>query len=236
MSSKTIESRAELDELLFELAKTYRRLAKKHAVKLEMILIGGASILLNYHFRTSTTDVDAMVVNASVLKEAIRLVAQKHQLDPDWLNTDFERTTSYTSKLIEHSKFYKSYLGLIEVRTIKDEHLIAMKLKASRDYKYDLSDVVGILHECRERNIVLDKAVIEKAIVDLYGSLSAISQEAWDHLDLVLNHPTLDFLYDAIREMETSFYEVRILAAQENKIEHKDNTNDLLNMLKQEME
>lgn len=232
MSSRTIESRAQLDDYLFELAKAYRRLARKHAVRLEMTLIGGASILLNYHFRSSTTDVDAMILNSVVLKDAIKLVAQKYQLDPDWLNTDFEKTTSYTINLIEYSTFYKNYLGLIDVRTIKDEYLIAMKLKASRDYKYDLSDVVGILHECHDNHIAIDRPRIEKAVIDLYGSITEISQEAWNHLDMVLNHQTLDFLYEAIREMEASFYEVRVLDAQEKKKLSKNNTDELLELLK----
>lgn len=236
MSSKTIESRAELDNLIYALAKTYRRLARKHAIKLEMTLIGGASILLNYDFRTSTVDVDAMVLNAAVLKEAIKLVAQQYHLEEDWLNTDFEKTSSFSTKLIEHSKFYKCYLGLIEVRTIKDEHLIAMKLKASRDYKYDLSDVVGILYECAHKNMGINRSRIEQAVVDLYGSQDQITQEAWMYLDMVLEHQTLDFLYEAIRASEASFYEVKLAASKKKIISIEDNTELLLEALKTEDE
>jgi len=232
MSSRTIESREELDDLIFALAKTYRRLARKHAVKLEMTIIGGASILLNYNFRSSTVDVDAMILNAAVLKDAIKLVAQHYHLEQDWLNTDFEKTSSFSIKLIEHSKFYKSYLGLIEVRTIKDEHLIAMKLKASRDYKYDLSDVVGILYECTQKKMTIDRSRIQQAVMDLYGSLDQISQEAWSYLELVLEHQTLDFLYEAIRASELSFYEVKLAASQIKATKKEDNTQHLLESLK----
>lgn len=232
MSYKVIESRAGLDELFMALAKAYRHIAKKHAIELELIVIGGASILLNYDFRAATYDVDAIMLNSDVLKNAIKQVADEYHLEPTWLNTDIERTSSFSVKLSEHAQFYKSYLGLIEVRTIKDEYLIAMKLKALRDYKYDLSDVVGILYECQQRNVGMNRAKVERAVMDLYGSLTKITQEAWEHLDMVLDHQTLDFLYEATREMEKTFYDVKLAASKEREAKLSDNTSELLRLLK----
>lgn len=232
MGYEPISSRDTLDVLFLELAKTYRRIARKYAIKLEIIVVGGASVVLNYGFRPSTYDVDVMVTEASVLKEAAKRVASKYHLEPNWLNTDFKRTSSYSDKLIEVSQFYKSYLGLIEIRTIKDEYLVAMKLMAGRDSQNDLSDIVGILVECHKAQRDLTKSSIEKAVVDLYGSLDRVSSETWNHLDLVLDNESLEFLYDAIRDMEQAYHEARLTTVKIIPSDRKDNTAMILDILK----
>ena len=50
-----------IDIYLKEVAKEYRKLGGK-AMPADIILIGGASILINYGFRGATTDVDATTV------------------------------------------------------------------------------------------------------------------------------------------------------------------------------
>lgn len=59
-----------LDEYLKELGKEYRRLNGK-SMPAEIILIGGAAIIANYGFRDMTTDVDAVILAASSMKDAI---------------------------------------------------------------------------------------------------------------------------------------------------------------------
>lgn len=54
----TIES---LDYYLNELAKDYVKLTKKNKVPIEVVIVGGALILINYGFRNSTNDVDAIL-------------------------------------------------------------------------------------------------------------------------------------------------------------------------------
>ena len=125
-----------------ELAKHYKRKNRKNLFPVELIVVGGASILLNYEFRYSTMDVDCLINIGSQLKESINYVSEKFSLPINWINDDFKRTASYSNKLIEYSIFYKSYLNIINVRTIKDEYLIAMKIIANRKYKNDLSDII----------------------------------------------------------------------------------------------
>lgn len=55
-----------------------------------MILIGGASVLLNYGFRNMTTDIDAMIQAASGMKDVINTVGDRFGLPKGWLNTDFQ--------------------------------------------------------------------------------------------------------------------------------------------------
>ena len=172
-SEKIVFTKDDLDTYLKELAKEYRRVSGK-SVPAELILIGGASVLINYGFRDMTTDVDALLLAASTMKEAINRVGDKFGLPDRWLNEDFKRTASYTPRLAEFTTFYKRYYGVLEVRTVSAQHLIAMKLRSGRPYKNDLSDVLGILAEHEQKGIPLTIEDIRKAVIDLYG--------AWDTL------------------------------------------------------
>ncbi len=172
-SEKIVFTKDNLDAYLKELAKEYRRVSGK-SMPAELILIGGASVLINYGFRDMTTDVDALLLAASTMKEAINHVGDKFGLPTRWLNEDFKRTASYTPRLAEFTTFYKRYYGVLEVRTVSAQHLIAMKLRSGRQYKNDLSDVLGILAEHERKGSPLTIENIRKAVIDLYG--------AWDTL------------------------------------------------------
>lgn len=146
-----------IDLYLKDLAYEYRKMSKQR-VPTEIILVGGASILINYGFRNMTSDIDAIIHSASLIKEAINHVGERYNLPAGWLNQDFVMTQSYSSTLIRISKYYKTYFGVLTVRTVDAEYLIAMKLKSGRQYKSDLSDIIGILSEHSKHNkpITLD--------------------------------------------------------------------------------
>lgn len=75
----------------------------------EIILIGGASVLINYGFRETTYDIDAIIKSLGAMKEAINTVGDRMGLPVGWLNTDFVNTNSYTPRLMEHSKYDKTF-------------------------------------------------------------------------------------------------------------------------------
>jgi len=116
-----------LDEYLKELGKEFRKQNGKTMTG-EIILIGGAAILANYHFRHATMDIDAVIRATSVMKDAINTVGDKYGLPNGWLNDDFKNTTSYTDKLFQYSKYYKTFSNVLRVRTVSAEYLISMKL------------------------------------------------------------------------------------------------------------
>ena len=167
MSSDTF-TKENLDSYLKELAKEYRKLNGK-SMPAEIVLVGGAAILTNYGFRDMTTDIDAVIYAASSMKDAINLVGDKFSLPNGWLNADFMHTASYSPRLDEFSVYYKTFYGVLSVRSVSAEYLIAMKLRSGRKYKNDLSDVIGILAEHQKNNapITLDK--INTAVNNLYG-------------------------------------------------------------------
>ena len=116
-------------------------------MKAVITLIGGAAILANYGFRDNTYDVDAIIQASSAMKDAINRVGDKFGLPNGWLNADFTGTSSYSPKLTTFSTYYMTFSNVLTVRTISGSYLVAMKLMASRQYKNDISDIVGILQE-----------------------------------------------------------------------------------------
>lgn len=170
-------TRENLDSYLNDLSKEYRKLGGK-AMPAEIVLIGGAAVLANYGFRELTYDIDAIIVAASAMKDAIMRVRDKHGLPQGWFNADFKRTASYSDKLLEVSSPYKTFSHILSVRTITAEYLLAMKLMSGRRYKYDMSDVVGILWEHHKDGKPIERETVEKAIKTLYGNAQIPSVSA----------------------------------------------------------
>lgn len=200
MSSNKL-TKDNLNFYLQELAKEYRKLCGKRNPA-EIILIGGASILINYNFRESTEDIDAIIGASSAIKDAVHHVGDKYDLGSDWFNSDFEHTSSYSPELILHSKHYKTYSNVVHYRTVSGEYLLAMKLVSNRLYKHDKSDLIGIIKAERElgNNITLD--MIKKAVNDLYGDKVKIDNETYDELSEILNADNLDDRYTEAKKQE----------------------------------
>lgn len=205
-----------LDECLKALAKEYRRRGGKNCA--EIILVGGAAILANYGFRNMTTDMDAVMLANSTLKEAINAVGDKFGLPNGWLNDDFMKTSSYTPKLREYSKYFRTYSNVLEVRTISAEYLVAMKLKAGRNYKHDLSDVVGIIGEHAKNNNPLSYNSIMYAVGILYGDADTLSQDCVNLLQQIYKSEDYSEIYsDLIKAEATAREELDSRDAAENK-------------------
>lgn len=171
-----------MDNYLKELAKEYRRMVGKN-MPAEIVLVGGAAILANYGFRESTQDIDAIITAASAIKDAITVVGDRYDLPSGWLNSDFIKTDSYSPKLIEFSCYYRTFANVVTVRTIEAEYLIAMKLRAGRQYKYDLSDVIGILAECKRSGNPVSPEQIHIAYETLYGKGASMPENSKALLD-----------------------------------------------------
>ena len=190
-----------LEYYLKELSKEFRKLNGK-SMPAEIILIGGASVILNYGFREMTYDMDAIINASSAMKDAINKVGDRFDLPTGWLNTDFKKTTSYTSAIIEHSEYYKTFSNIVTIRTVRGEYLIAMKLMAGRLYKYDLSDVTGILKEHNKTRTPISLEQIKKAVCDLYGSYEALPEKSRLFVEKLINEGRYEERLSQIRKME----------------------------------
>ena len=184
MSIEVPFTKENLEYYLKALAKEFRK--RGHGVPAEIILVGGASVLINYSFRMASYDIDATYACETVMKEAIAAVRDKYGLQNDWLNDAFKRTSSYTPKLRQYSDHYKTFSNVLEVRTVRAEYLVAMKLVSARQYKKDLSDIVGIIYEQQLAGDPLTLEKIDKAVKDLYGDWLSVKERAKNFLERVL--------------------------------------------------
>ena len=203
MSAEAPITKENLDTYLKELAKQFRKLNGK-AIPAEITLIGGASILINYGFRDSTYDVDALIHASSAMKDAINYVTDTLGLPNGWLNEDFKNTRSYTPRLVNYSKYYRTFSNVLTVRTITGEYLVAMKLMAYRQYKHDISDIVGILREQQNSGDPLTFERINKAVTDLYDSWENLPENAKSMLQGILANEDMGALYEAYANEEAA--------------------------------
>ena len=86
------------------------------------------------------------------------------------MNSDFVKTVSYSNVLSEVSKhYYTLNNGTLEIRTVYGVYLIAMKLRSHRDYRNDISDVIGVLMEEMESGNAISFDDIQNAYIRLYN-------------------------------------------------------------------
>lgn len=195
-------TKAQIDNFLYQVAKIYKNATKHNPNNAEIIIIGGSSVLLNYGFRNTTTDIDSYYQSSWAFKDAVQSVKDNNGLPEKWLNNDFKETESFSPKIIQYSKPYKTFCGCLSVRTITDEYLIAMKLKSFRNYKFDLSDIVGILKENIEKGTPITIEKIETAYKNLYNE--SPTQERIDYLNMIFENEDLEELFYNTKDYEAN--------------------------------
>lgn len=221
-----------LDQYLKELAKEYRKRSGKNTPA-EIILIGGASVVINYGFREMTYDADAIITASSYMKDAINYVGDKYGLPNGWMNDDFKKTGSYTPGIAQYAEYYKTFSNIVTFRTVSGEYLVAMKLKSGRQYKYDMSDIIGILWEQEKEGDPLTFDRIKKAVCDLYGSYESLSEDIRKYIEGVLEDGDYEKLYSRTRQYELENKE-NLLEYQEEKpgVIDGDNVDDIIAALR----
>ena len=232
MSTDFLLSKENLDTYLAELGKQFRKLYRKNA-KAEIILIGGASVLINYNFRDSSTDADAIIQADASMKEAINFVRDKYNLPEGWLNEDFKNTKSYSDKLRGVSVPYRTFSNVVHIRTIAAEYLIAMKLMSGRQYKFDLSDIIGILWEHDKNGNPIVRDAIDKAFIELYGQ-QPVPDVSKQLLDNVFDKKDYENIYAKVRETEKQTNEMLLNFRQDYpNVLNEDNINDIIEQARQ---
>ncbi|MBR5420643.1 MAG: hypothetical protein IK115_05800 [Lachnospiraceae bacterium] len=193
-----------LDEILKELGKEFRKL-NGNKMPAEIILVGGAAVVAGYGFRDRTSDIDAFIQASSAMNMAITRVAEKYDMPKDWMNQDFRKTDSYSPEIVLHSTPYKTFSNVMHVRTLPSAYIVAMKLASLRPYKYDFSDVIGIIKESG----IEKKAVID-AVSDLYGGFDHLAKKdaARKLLDEIYESNDLEELYLRYRDDEVENFKI----------------------------
>jgi len=233
MSTDIPFTKENLDTYLKELSKEFKKLNGKKTPA-EIILIGGAAILVNYGFREMTYDIDAVILASSVMKEAVNIVGDRFGLPNGWLNMDFQNTKSYSNNLFEVSIFYKTFSNILTVRTVSAEYLIAMKLMAGRRYKNDISDIAGILWEHQKKGKSITLEAVEKAVTKLYGGWEYIPEKSRKLIDAAFANGDYETLFLQNRESEKHSKEILLEFNKAHPGEIKENNiNSILEQARQ---
>lgn len=232
MSSDIAFTKENLDICLSKLAKEFRKL-NGNKLSAEIILIGGAAVLANYGFRNMTYDVDAIIRASSSMKDAINRVADELGLPNGWLNSDFTKTKSYSPKLLQYSKYYKKFGYVLDVRTVSGEYLVAMKLMSGRQYKNDISDIVGILREEEEHGNILTLEAIKTAVCNLYDNWDNLPQNSRELIAKITQNGQLEKLYEQFRSNEKAAKD-SLIDFERNYpgVTNADNINDIIDSLR----
>jgi hypothetical protein len=103
---------------------------ERHGRRAEIVVVGGAALVLLFRTRESTKDVDAYFVKpeASLVREAAEAVANRLGLPSDWLN---DGAKGYLVGVTMGDVLYESQA--LMVRAASTAQLLAMKLAAWRD-------------------------------------------------------------------------------------------------------
>jgi hypothetical protein len=221
-----------LDTILKDLAKEFCRINGKH-MRAEIILVGGAAVIAQYGFRECTQDIDAVVYAASSMKDAASRVGDKYGLPYGWFNSDFTHTTSYTGKLEQYSRHYRTYSNIVEFRVVPGEYLVAMKLMAGRPYKHDLSDVAHILEEQQNMGTPFSRDDIVRAVTDLYGGMDALPENSIHYLDDILSAEDLHAFVEEQQEQEMQARTIlHDFEQQYDGVLNEDNLMDILSIIR----
>jgi hypothetical protein len=116
---------------------------KLHEQPAEIVVVGGAALVLLFNARESTKDVDAYFLKpeASRMRKAAEAVANRLNLPADWLN---DGAKGYFVGVTVGEVLYES--EMLTVRAASIAQLLAMKLAAWRD-AIDRSDAELLLSQ-----------------------------------------------------------------------------------------
>lgn len=130
---------------------------------------------------------------------------------------------------MQYSHYYKTFYGVVTVRTVTAEYLVAMKMVSARQYKNDLSDILGIIGEHQLRNTPLTFDMIDRAVQELYGSWERISEDTKALVKTALENPNASELYRQYRASEAEAEAILLDFQQEhpNQIRETDITSVL---------
>lgn len=149
--------------------------SQRHA---ELIVFGGAALVLLFRARESTKDVDAYFVtpDASTMRRAAEAVADRLELPSDWLN---DAAKGYVVELTTGATLYES--NALTVRAASTAQLLAMKLAAWRD-AIDRSDAQLLLMQMNGTALEIWSMVKQFVPTHLLDKASYAFEDLWEKL------------------------------------------------------
>lgn len=111
-------------------------------IQADLFLVGGAALAVAYDARRATRDVDAVFEPKSTVYGAAVAVADRHGLDPDWLN---DAVKGFLHGEDPEARPVFDRPGL-RVDVASPRYMLAMKLLAARDD--DIDDIRDLYRAC----------------------------------------------------------------------------------------
>jgi hypothetical protein len=124
-------------------------------IKGEVSLYGGAVMCLAFKSRPATKDVDAIFEPIRAVRNAARRVAERHDLNIDWLNLAVEMF------VVDHKRQVLFDLSHLKVFIPEGDYLLAMKVLSLRPDTMDTADVEFLLKHLKIRNADQVAAIVE---------------------------------------------------------------------------
>jgi len=147
----------------------------RNGMKLEIVLLGGAAMLIEIGNRESTYDVDTFFVSDfTAIMRASAVVAAQENLPDGWLNSA-AAGFAYNFKKQPDKKLWKSFPGL-DVYIVSLDYLFVTKIMASRHK--DREDIKALAVKLK---IVKRKDIF--ALITNYVASEDISTEVLDEVE-----------------------------------------------------
>ena len=108
-----------------------------------------------------------------------------------------------------------------------------MKMRSGMGYKYDRSDIIGILNTQEQIGEPITIDMIRRAVTELYGSYDVISQDIRELVEQALSDKQYEDLYLMIRNAELENKDI-LIEYHERKpdVIRKDNVDEILAALR----
>ena len=142
--------KSDMDNLITMLANKLNKLDKNNTYK--FYIVGGAALASYYGLREFSRDIDASCIgNISNVEKDIEEIASEIGILPGWLNFDYEKSESYTPKIVDNSILYK-VIENCEFHVASPQLLLCMKLISfrGRPGKFDREDAYKLVEYMRQ--------------------------------------------------------------------------------------
>jgi len=107
-----------------------------------------------------------------------------------------------------------------------------MKLMAGREYKHDMSDIVGIFLEHKKKKEPISLEKLDNAIKKLYGNMDKMPEESINMLNKLKNTTNYEKLFKEIKNKEKEARKIlNTFSDKYPNVLTKDNINNILNQL-----
>ena len=122
------------EELILAALRRMAAILEARGVVGEIAIFGGAAMVLAFHARQTTKDVDAIFAPVQDVREAAQQVASEMNLPNDWINDAVKGFLSDRGELTDRTI---TQLPCLRILTPTPEYLLAMKVLSARTARLD---------------------------------------------------------------------------------------------------